>query len=138
MNEPALPGHLDRHAALATVLSAIRNAVLLIAPGRRPAYANDAFLELTGYSYDEFLTLERTSVISAGHDEHDTTAMLNQALQGEVTPFRLRPVVRKDGSEIWVEGALTPISLEGDRYLIAELRPTCLTPPDGGSAWNAR
>lgn len=134
MNEPDLPNHLDRRAALATALSAIRNAVLLIAPGRRPAYANNSFLELTGYSYDEFLSLERTSVISADHDERETTAMLNQALQGEATAFRLRPVVRKDGSEVWVEGALTPITLEGDRYLMAELRPTCHVPEDGGSA----
>lgn len=135
MNEPALPEHLDRTAALATALSAMRNAVLLIAPGRRPAYANDTFLELTGYSYDEFLSLERTSAISARHDEQSTTAMLNQALQGESTTFRLRPIVRKDRSEVWVEAALTPISLEGERYLLAELRPTCHIPTDGSDAW---
>lgn len=136
MNEPALPGHLDHMAALATALSAMRNAVLLIAPGRRPAYANDTFLELSGYSYDELLSLERTSAISADHDEPKTTAMLNQALQGEPTTFRLRPLVRRDQSEIWVEGALTPISLEGDRYLLAEFRPTCHIPTDGTNAWN--
>ena len=132
MNEPRLPEHLNPRTTFVTTLSAIRNAILLIAPGRRPAYANETFLELTGYSYDEFLALARTSVISADHDEHGTTERLNRALQGEPTPFRLRPVVRKDGSEIWVEAAVTPIMLEGDRYLIAEFRPTCLAAGDGG------
>jgi len=134
---PGLPEHLDRESALARTLSAIRNAILLVAPGRRPAYANGALLELTGYSDEEFLGLERTSVISASRDQRETTARLNQALGGESTTFRLRPVVRKDGSEIWVEAAVTPIMLEGDRYLIAEFRPTCLTPPDGGAVWAA-
>jgi len=137
LNPPRLPEHVNPADALAATLAALRNAVLLIAPGRRPAYANPVLLELTGYTYDEFMALERTSAISASDDEHETTASLNRALQGEPTPFRLRPVVRKDSSQIWVEGAITPVALQGDRYLLAEFRPTCQTPPSGGEVWRA-
>jgi hypothetical protein len=65
------------------------------------------------------------------------TARLNQALGGESTTFRLLMVVRKDGSEIWVEVEVTTIMPEGDHYLISKFRPTYLTPPNGGAVWTA-
>ena len=135
MNEPRLPEHVNHQVLFAAALAALRNAVLLIAPGRKPAYANPAFLQLSGYDYDELMSLSRTSVISAPSDEHETTERLNQALQGKATSFRLRPVVQKDGQAIWTEAAITPITLQGDRYLLAEFRPTCEASPDGAPVW---
>ena len=132
-----LPSHIEPREVLGLMVEQARNAILLIGPGRRALYANRCFLELTGYSYEEFIALERTSAITAPHDQQDTTTSLNDALRGVRTSFRLRPLVRKDGSELWVEGALTPISVAGERFLLAEFRPPHGPAPDGGASWSS-
>lgn len=63
-----LPEHLNRESARTGTVSAIQNAILLVAPVRRPAYANEVPLKFTGDSNEEFLGIERTSVINASRD----------------------------------------------------------------------
>ena len=112
-----------------------RNAMLLIGQGRRSRYANQAFLDMSGYSYAEWMALERSSALTPERDQVTTGNSLNQALQGGTTGFRLRPVVRKDGSEIWVEACVTALPVVGERFLLAEFRPPCEELPSGDIAW---
>ena len=130
-----LPDHIDQREVLALIVEHARNAMLLIGHGRRPVYANQAFLELSGYSYDEWMAIERTSALTPEHDQVDSGNSLNRALQGESTPFRPRSVLRQDGSEIWVEACVTAISVGGERLLLTEFRPTARPAPDGVAAW---
>jgi len=130
-----LPDHLDDRAILAVMVEHARNAFLLIGKGRRPVYANQAFLEMSGYSYDEWMALERTSPLTPERDQVETGNSLNSALQGDSTGFRGRAVVRQDGSELWVEAAVTALPIAGEGFLLAEFRPPCGDPPDGALPW---
>lgn len=112
-----------------------RNAILLIGQGRRPIYANQAFLDMSGYSYEEWMALERTSALTSERDQVESGNSLNRALQGDSTPFRPRIVVRQSGDEVWVEACVTTIPVGGERFLLAEFRPTDTPAPDGTVPW---
>ncbi len=130
-----LPDHIDQREVLGLMIEHARNAILLIGQGRRPLYANQAFLDMSGYSYDDWMALERTSPLTPESDQVTTGNSLNQALQGESTPFRPRSVVRQDGTELWVEACVTGIPVGGERLLLAEFRPTTAPPPAGLTPW---
>lgn len=135
VTELRLPAHIDETRVLALMVERARNPMMLIGTGRRPLYANQAFLELSGYSLDEWMSHGLTSSLSPERDLVDSSKNLNQALQGTATAFRARPLVRKNGSEVWVEGSLTPLAVDGERFLLAEFRPPYGDPPDGVEAW---
>jgi PAS domain S-box-containing protein len=130
-----LPDHINQREVLALMVEHARNAMMVIGKGRRPIYANQAFLDMSGYTFDEWMTLEMTSPLSPERDLADSSSNLNRALQGEATEFRPRPILRKDGNELWVEACLTSIPVGGERFLLAEFRPPYDAPPDGASAW---
>ncbi|MDA0351336.1 MAG: PAS domain S-box protein [Chloroflexi bacterium] len=130
-----LPDHLDQHHVLELMVDHARNAILLIGTGRRSLYVNRAFLDLTGYSYDEWMDLKHSWSLTPERDQAETGKRLNAAIQNGSTDFRLRPVVRKDGSEVWAEGCMTRLPIAGEGLLFAEFRPPPMDPPDGGIAW---
>lgn len=136
MNEMRLPDHIDQHDLLGLIVEHARSAILLIGKGRRPLYANQAFLDMSGYSYDEWMALERTSALTPERDQLNTGNSLNRALQGDATPFRPRAVIRQDGSEVWVDACVTTLPIAGEGLLLAEFRPPRESPPDGGVAWD--
>jgi PAS domain S-box-containing protein len=135
MNEMRLPDHLDRHRILELMVEHARNAILLIGTGRRSLYVNRAFLDLSGYEYDEWMALTHSWSLTPKRDETETGHSLNRAIQNGSTNFRLRPVVRKDGSEVWAEGCLTRLPLAGEGLLLAEFREPRAELPEGAVAW---
>jgi PAS domain S-box-containing protein len=128
-----LPDHLNPLEVLTNLIDGASTALLLIGKGRRPLHANQAFLDMSGYDYDEWMSIERTSALTPARDQQATGNSLNRAIQGEGTGFRLRPIVRKDGSELWVEARVTPLPPPGEGLLLAEFRPPYERPTEGDS-----
>ena len=113
----------------------MRNAILLVGQGRRPLYANQAFLDMSGYEYEEWMSLNQAWAITPQHDQVETGKTLNRVLGGETSAFRLRSIVRKDGSEVWVEACATPLPIGNERIICAEFRPPYVELPEGAVAW---
>lgn len=121
--------HLDRLRILDSALSASRDGVLVTATGAdtvglQIVYANPAFEELTGYGTDEALGRSPSMLVtqSPPKDREAVHAALRAG-----TPGRFEVLARrKDGSRVWVEWNIVPVSRSGDghTYLIAVLRDT--------------
>lgn len=130
-----LPDHVDRSLVLALMVERARNALLLIGKGRRSLYANEAFLDMSGYSYDEWMSFDGSWVLTPDVDQVATGNSLNTALRGETTGFRLRPVRRKDETVIWTEACVMPLPIASEGLLFAEFRPPTVELPEGAVPW---
>jgi PAS domain S-box-containing protein len=127
---------------LKAAVTASRDGVMIAeidptgASGPRIVYANPAFERLTGYSAEEAVGLSpsilcQTSTFGPGgqsgrgEDEIEAVRAVRAALRRS-EPSRLElPGWRKDGSRVWVEWQLVPVT-HGDRctHWVAVLRDT--------------
>lgn len=76
-------------------------------------FANDSFLELTGYSRPEVLGQSFNFLLAHGADDQSITAIESQFAQGakEGAEIRYR---RKDGSQFWAAVFIHPVRDEAD------------------------
>ena len=72
-------------------------------------YVNDAFTEITGYSYEEILG-ENCRVLQGEHTDPDTVARIREAIEAnEPVSVDLRNY-RKDGTEFWNHLEIAPVT----------------------------
>ncbi|MBM3980427.1 MAG: PAS domain-containing protein [Planctomycetes bacterium] len=121
--------HVDRLRILDSALNASRDGVLVTATnsgtfGLQIIYANPAFEELTGYGTDEALGQSPSMLYNQSPPKD--REVVHEALRAG-TPGRFEVLARrKDGSRVWVEWNIVPVSESGDgcAYRIAVLRDT--------------
>jgi PAS domain S-box-containing protein len=68
---------------------------------------NEAYCRIVGYSREELLQMDYSSLVHPRFSE-ETTQLLAQLLAGEVASFIIEKIfVRRDGTEIWVQNSLS-------------------------------
>ncbi len=80
-------------------------------PGHPIIFANDAFLELTGYAREEVLAKSFRSLLAAGVDA-ETMPIVEAAFRGECDTDPEIHYKRKDGSEFWASMFVSPVCEE--------------------------
>jgi PAS domain S-box-containing protein len=89
---------------------------ITIAQGKRLAYANAAFLAVTGYTWEEFRELEFFEVFHPEARELFARQVMARQ-KGEAVPSRFHiPIIRKDGSKRWLD-ASSNILRKGDQII---------------------
>lgn len=83
----------------ATVQCGIVQYALL--PEKKLIFANDAFYSLTGYTKDEFRSVD-PKIIFPQHKEGDENWELNRLRSGTAAEVRYR-IIKKDGSAAWLQ-----------------------------------
>lgn len=124
---------LQRLRLLEAAVNASEDGILVVAPAApdgsvlRIVYANSAFERMTGYSASEAIGLSPT-ILQSPESAVDWDALLTvrKALQTEVPTTVEVPSRRKDGTRVWAEWHIVPVSPrdDGPRHKVAVLRDT--------------
>ena len=95
------------------IISSLTEAAYIIQDGSIK-FANQACLELSGYSIEEGLTANAIEAFVHPDDQETVVQYYTRRLQGDITPHRYEfKVICKDGSLKWVELKSTLIMWEG-------------------------
>ncbi len=118
---PAAQAQIERLRLLESVVVNANDAVLITeaepidAPGPRILYCNDAFTRTTGYSEAEVLGLS-PRILQTERTDRKSLDRLRAALMAW-EPIEVELLNRrKDGTEIWVELSIVPVSNEVGWY----------------------
>lgn len=95
------------------------NGIIITGKNRKTEWVNDAFISMTGYSFNEvigkmpaeFLHGEATDKIT---EQEITDSILNgKEYSGEILNYR------KDGTKMWVQTTISPVEIDGktDQYV---------------------
>jgi len=80
--------------------------VVLAGPNGEIYFANDAFLELVGYSRKDIINISWIDITPQEYNQLDNKAVEEIKTRGVATPFE-KEFIRKDGSRVWVLLAAT-------------------------------
>lgn len=96
---------------------------LVITEAGRPVYVNDAYLELTGYSAEELLSLPSLIDLAPPELREELATRLRNRLSGMSVPLQyVSQLVRKDGRRVTVENAVRRFESESQTQVIAIVR----------------
>ena len=99
--------------AMFRVLSETALAAVLMSRNNRFVYANPMALEITGYSYDEFMRMPYWELIHPDYREeikrYGDLLLAGKALTGR---FEMK-LLRKDGKERWCDVSVGPVMYKG-------------------------
>jgi two-component system cell cycle sensor histidine kinase/response regulator CckA len=125
-NIPDTPDVPDAPPLLDVALAACGDGVVIAttdaADGLQIVYSNPAFEHLTGYTNEEAVGLSPSVLV----DEVDSLTVVREALRG-TEPVRVEvPGRRKDGTRVWAEWQVVPVTGADGRHThsVAVLRDT--------------
>jgi two-component system NtrC family sensor kinase len=104
--------------SLGTLFESTRVPVIVVDEDGAFVAANDAAIFHYGYSLDEFLAM-RVHDIQASSRPLDLD--LGAALRGDPGALERRQHKRKDGSLLWIVPTVSPIEVDGERYIVSVL-----------------
>jgi two-component system cell cycle sensor histidine kinase/response regulator CckA len=126
LEEPDVSNVSDAPSLIDVALAACGDGVVIAttdaANGLQIVYSNPAFEHLTGYTNEEAVGLSPSVLV----DEVDSLTVVREALRG-TQPVRVEvPGRRKDGTRVWAEWQVVPVTGAGGRHThsIAVLRDT--------------
>ncbi|MBC6981841.1 histidine kinase dimerization/phosphoacceptor domain -containing protein [Caulobacter sp. 17J80-11] len=105
----------ERHGENDLFAAALRGAckAMLLADARRPGkpivFANDAFLQLTGYARDEVLGRSCSFLQGPGTDQESVEAIRRALAEGRALSIEILNY-RKDGTAFWNAVSLSPVA----------------------------
>jgi len=100
------------------------NQGILIMQDNRIVFANNAMTQINGYSINEMLAMSPQQVINIGHPENRgrLAKRIDERMQGKSIPkYSEWPIIRKDGTERWLETLATRIIFNGKPAIQATL-----------------
>jgi len=109
----------------AALFDAYPDAVLLVDDQGRIVRANGAASELLGYSATELTSLAIEALVpeaARGRHVHDREAFQRQPRSRPMGTQMDLTARRADGSQVLVEIALSPITVDGERFVLAAIR----------------
>ena len=95
---------------------------LVITEAGSLVYANQAYIDLTGYSEDELIGRQLLDLAPPAAQKELTDRLRNRIMGAEVTGHYESQLVRKDGAIIDVEAAVQLLSAEGPNRVLALVR----------------
>ncbi len=93
---------------------------LIVYQGEKVSYVNPAYLEITGYTEEEILSMNPQQIMSLVHPDDKELLMERYSHYeriGDLLPKVEYKLLRKDGSLRWVEGAAAVIEFDGSPAL---------------------
>jgi PAS domain S-box-containing protein len=125
MAERALPAGLDERSVFRSLFSAYPDALLLVDAAGTITLANPAASSLLGYALDELAGLSVDQLVPDGirprHAAYRDAYAHNPRPRPMGTQMEL-VAKRRDGSEVMVEIALSPLQDEGLPFVVAAIR----------------
>ena len=125
MAERTLPAGLDERSVFRSLFSAYPDALLLVDAAGTIALANPAASSLLGYALDELAGLSVDQLVPDGirprHAAYRDAYARNPRPRPMGTQMEL-VAKRRDGSEVMVEIALSPLQDEGLPFVVAAIR----------------
>ncbi len=116
---------IDRHAraervsfSLGALFESTRVPVIVVEENGAFVAANDAAIFHYGYSLDEFLAMRVHDIQATGRS---IDVDLGAAFRGDQGALERRQHKRKDGSLLWVVPTVSPIEIDGERYIVSVL-----------------
>ena len=100
------------------LLASMAHACFVMSHGRRAVMVSEAFCRLSGYTAEEFLALESTTVLSTKGDLVGSTKALNGALAGKSPRMRRRVIVTQGGEHVSVKGTAMPLPPKAGATLV--------------------
>jgi PAS domain S-box-containing protein len=127
MNAPAAPRTaLDEHTVFRSLFLAYPDALLLVDAAGRVVLANPAAAELLGYSIAELVQLDVDALVPPGirqrHGAYRAAYAHNPRARPMGTTQTELVAQRRDGSEVAVEIALSPLREHGLPLVVASIR----------------
>jgi two-component system cell cycle sensor histidine kinase/response regulator CckA len=87
---------------------------ILIHKNLKPLFLNKAWADIHGYTVDEILKMDTVAPLLAPHDRSQLSKYNDARLRGADVPTHYEyQGVRKDGSLIWVENMVRPVTWQG-------------------------
>ena len=123
MNAPAQPR--DELALLSSLFVAYPDALLLVDEKGRIARSNPAASQLLGYSAEELLGMSVDALVPDAARARHAEYRQGYARTPRPRPMGLQTNLsarRKDGSEVMVEIALSPLQEQAQRFVVAAIR----------------
>ncbi len=109
----ALEAEKDRVHKLAICSEHTTKGVVLTNLDGRTVWCNDAFLEMTGYSYEEIVGKSLIKVMRHPKGDMDVLAYHLERLNRLENSTLEILALRKDGSDLWLKGDVTPVESPG-------------------------
>jgi PAS domain S-box-containing protein len=110
--------NLEPFDVIEGLLAFMSHAWFVMGHGRRAVMVSEAFCRLSGYTAEEFLALESTTVLSTEKDVGGASKALNRALAGEPPQSRRRVIVRQGGEHVWVQATARLLPLRASDSLV--------------------
>ena len=112
----------ERYRMLLQAISDLDEGLIITENGRL-VYGNEAYVRLTGYSFDELRALRSLIDLAPAEQREALADGLRRRLSGEPRASQYEgQLVRKDGAVVDVETAIRRLSAEGANRLIAVVR----------------
>jgi PAS domain S-box-containing protein len=118
--EAALKESEEKYRSLVEQL----NQGIIIIQDNRIVLANNAMTQINGYNINEMLAMSPQQVINIGHPENrnQLAKRIDERTQGKLIPEHSEwPIIRKDGTERWLEVLATNIIFNGKPAIQATL-----------------
>ena len=121
----ALPPEYDEHTVFRSLFTAYPDSLLLVDQGGRIVLANPAAAALLGYPVDELVGLNVDALVPDATRPRHATYRAAYAKTPRPRPMATQMELvarRKDGAEVMVEIALSPLQSQGLPYVVAAIR----------------